>query len=303
MASSRKHATRAAPRSNSSGNGGSWSQIDVFRHDRITGETIRVSVASGGSEANSVSNQSKVSGDGNLVVFVSLAFNLIASDANGVSDIFLRDIAAGTTVRISDGSAGGDADLLSTEPTISRDGRFVAYTSNATNLVPLDTNAKSDVFVFDRTAQTTARVSVSTAGGEANNNSRGAALSRDGRFVSFLSTASNLVPNFTNNVFVRDVQSQTTLHPPSVASPISAKLSGDGRFLVEYASSQAMMISEAWSLPACSPRWREKTPTTSGLPRPPAPASPADDRVVAWVRRRCRAARRGRCARWPRRDR
>lgn len=112
-------------------------------------------------------------------------------------------------------------------PAISDDGRFVAFVTDQA-LVPEDTNNAFDIYLY-----------------EANNNSRGAALSRDGRFVSFLSTASNLVPHFTNNVFVRDVQSQTTLHPPSVASPISAKLSGDGRFLVEYASSQAMMISEA----------------------------------------------------------
>ncbi|HEY6175886.1 MAG TPA: Ig-like domain-containing protein [Kofleriaceae bacterium] len=244
--------------------GDSNGRKDVFRHDRVTGGTIRVSVASDGTQANNDSFTPEISGDGNLVVFASSAFNLVASDANGTSDIFVRDVAAGTTERISVGRAGGDADLDSTEPAISRDGHFVAFTSSATNLVDGDNNAHDDIFVRDRIAGTTTRVSVSTNGGEANSDSRIASISRDGRFVSFLSFANNLVPGTGSGTFVRDQLSQTTTVPPIAVPSTRAQLSGDGRFLVNYSSSLGVCIADrfgggnvrpgfaSWLLPAIS---------------------------------------------------
>lgn len=214
--------------------GDSNGKIDVFRYDRITREIVRISVASNGTQSNNNSFDPAISDDGNLVAFWSIAFNLVASDANGASDIFVRDVAAGTTERISVGTSGGDADLGSLDPVISSDGRFVAFTSSATNLVAGDGNGKDDIFVRDRIAATTTRVSVSTNGGEANDHSRSAAMSRDGRFVSFLSSASNLVPNTSSSLYVRDLQSVTTTRAPAPTFQQNGDLSGDGRFAVSY---------------------------------------------------------------------
>jgi Tol biopolymer transport system component len=207
--------------------------FDVFRHDRLTGETVRVSVATGGGQASGNSTDPRISDDGNLIAFTSSAFDLVANDANGASDIFVRDMAAGTTTRVSVSTTGGDADLPSTEPAISGDGHFVAFTSPATNLVAGDTNSVSDIFVRDLIAGTTARVSVSSTGGEANQPSTGASLSRDGQFVSFLSSATNLVAGASGTqVYVRDTQALTTIRTLASSTMTWARLSSDGRYLV-----------------------------------------------------------------------
>lgn len=219
---------------------------DVFRHDRMTGELVRVSVATGGGQASGQSIDPEISEDGGLVVFTSSAFDLIADDANGAPDIFVRDLTAGTTTRISVSTSGGDADLESEDPTISGDGRFVAFSSRGTNLVPGDTNNVQDVFVRDRVAGTTTRVSISSTGGEANQLSRRPSLSRDGRFVSFVSSATNLVTGAVtafsgSQLFVRDTQAQTTTWPVRVSSTSWGRLSGDGRYVVIFGSGGAIV--------------------------------------------------------------
>ncbi|HEX7839423.1 MAG TPA: Ig-like domain-containing protein, partial [Kofleriaceae bacterium] len=212
--------------------------LDVFRHDRLTGETVRVSVATGGGQASGSSVDPRISDDGNLIVFSSTAFDLVANDANGASDIFVRDVAAGTTTRVSLSITGGDADLPSTEPAISGDGRFVAFSSPATNLVAGDTNSVSDIFVRDLTAGTTTRVSVSSTGGQADKASTGASLSRDGRFISFLSSATNLVAGASGTqVYVRDTQALTTTRPLTTSTATWARLSSDGRYLTALGAS------------------------------------------------------------------
>jgi Tol biopolymer transport system component len=190
-------------------------------------------------------------------VFTSSAFDLVANDANGASDIFVRDIAAGTTSRVSVNLAGGDADLPSTSPAISGNGRFVAFSSPATNLVVGDTNNLSDIFVRDLVAGTTLRASVSTTGGEANRASSGASLSRDGRFVSFLSDATNLVAGgsgFLTQVYVRDTQAQaqTTTRPVSLSIVTWARLSGDGRYLATL-SQGGVLICDRFSAATSAP--------------------------------------------------
>ena len=220
--------------------GDSNANVDVFRHDRVTGETVRVSVATGGGQGTGASSDPRISDDGNRIVFTSTAFDLVGNDANGASDVFVRDLAAGTTTRVSVSSTGGDADLPSTEPAISGDGRFVAFSSAATNLVAGDANTVRDVFVRDLTAGTTTRISVGSTGGEANQASSGASLSSDGRFVSFLSSATNLVAGATGTtVYVRDTQASTTTHPPVTGSMLWAQLSSDGRYVASYASAGA----------------------------------------------------------------
>jgi Tol biopolymer transport system component len=208
---------------------------DVFRHDRVTGETIRVSVATGGGQGSGLSFDAEISEDGNLVVFTSGSFELVPDDVNGADDVFVRDIAAGTTTRASVGADGGDGELGSSDAAISGDGRFVAFTSRSSNLVPGDTNEFEDIFVRDRLAGTTTRVSVSSNGGEGDGESSRSSLSRDGRFVSFLSSSDNLVPgvNGFSTLFVRDVVGTTTTFG-GADSLSSARLSGDGRYAIFF---------------------------------------------------------------------
>jgi Tol biopolymer transport system component len=173
---------------------------DIFVHDRKTGTTERVSVDSAGNQGNSFSEGASVSRDGRFVAFTSVASNLVPGDTNGRSDIFIHDRKTGTTERVSVDSAGNQGNTSSFQPSISRDGRFVAFRSLASNLVPGDTNNNSDIFVHDRKTGITERVSVDSAGNQANDSSSEPSISRDGRFVAFQSFDSNLVPGDTNGV-------------------------------------------------------------------------------------------------------
>ena len=120
-------------------------------------------------------------------------------DTNGVADIFLRDLKAATTVRISVGPSGAEANAFSTSPSVSADGRFVAFQSDATNLVPGDTNGWADVFVYDRQTGAIERDSVTSTGAQISGQGLQPALSADGRFVAFHSSAPDVVPGDTNN--------------------------------------------------------------------------------------------------------
>src|SRR5437016_7692670 len=191
---------------------------DVFVHDRQTGTTERVSVASGGTQSNAASLGSALSADGRFVAFQSDATNLVAGDTNGATDVFVRDRQTGMTERVSVASDGTQANNVSSSPALSADGRFVAFQSDATNLVAGDTNGATDVFVHDRQTGATERVSVASGGGTQGNRNSGGffafpALSADGRLVAFQSAATNLVADDTNgatDVFVHDRQTGTT---------------------------------------------------------------------------------------------
>lgn len=177
-------------------------------------QTTRVSVGSGGIQANGASFFTPaVSRDGRLVVFRSQATNLVANDTNGLQEVFVHDRATATTTRVSVSSNGAQATGASFDPAIAADGRFVAFNSDATNLVTNDTNDRRDLFVRDLTTATTTRVSLSSGGAQANNGCGNPALSADGRFVAFSSSATNLVTNDTNatsDIFVRDRTTGTT---------------------------------------------------------------------------------------------
>jgi hypothetical protein len=186
---------------------------DVFVRDRFTGTTERVSVSTGGGQADDFSSLPSISGDGRYVAFHSLATNLVAGDTNGAMDVFVRDRQAGTTIRVSVSSAGLQGDGASDNPAISADGRYVAFRSLATNLVAGDTNATYDVFVRDLQTSTTERVSVTTGGAGGNLASYFPSISGDGRYVAFRSDSPNLVAgdvNMATDAFVRDRQLGTT---------------------------------------------------------------------------------------------
>jgi Tol biopolymer transport system component len=181
--------------------------VDVFVHDRLTGETRRINVSSEGTESNGWSWLAYISSDGFCAVFHSDASNLVLGDTNGLRDTFLHDRRSGETIRVSVVSADEQSNGASQWPSISADCRYVAFESNATNLVEGDTNGSVDTFVYDRATMTTTRVSVSSQGVEGDADSRYPYLSGDGRYVTFYSDASNLVPEDTNgatDVFVHD---------------------------------------------------------------------------------------------------
>ena len=170
--------------------------------------TSRVSVDSSGAEGNGNSfGPTAISADGRIVAFVSSATNLVAVDANGYGDVFVHDRLTGTTQRVSVDSSGAEANGESDDPAISADGRYVAFRSNASNLVAGDANGYGDVFVHDRLTGITERVSVDSSGAEGTDESYGPAIAADGQRVAFESYASNLVGGDTNqsgDVFVHD---------------------------------------------------------------------------------------------------
>jgi Tol biopolymer transport system component len=189
-------------------------QLDVFVHDRATGQTIRASVSSTEAQADAQSHSPSINASGRFVAFVSSASNLVPSDTNGTEDIFVRDLVEGTTERVSLRSNGAEANSSSTSVSISANGRWVAFASFASNLVRGDTNEHFDVFLHDRVTGRTRRVSVGFDERQANAPSTGPAVSRHGELVAFRSTATNLVPDDTNerqDVFVRDTSSGTTV--------------------------------------------------------------------------------------------
>jgi len=225
---------------------GDW---DVFVRDRLRRHTSRVNLSSRGEQGNvGAFGGVSISADGRYVAFESPAANLVPGDVIGTEDIFVRDRFAGRTTRVSVSSSGEPANNISFDPVISADGRYVAFNSHATNLVPGDTNAAPDVFVHDRFTGTTTRESVSGTGEQANGPSAaglasGLAISGDGRFVAFESSASNLVPADTNaadDIFVRDRRAGTTTRvsvssageQANAASFFGVSISRGGRYVV-----------------------------------------------------------------------
>ena len=215
---------------------------DVFLYDRQTGTTQRLSVTSDGSPSDGNSYNPSISADGRYVAFESIAGNLAADDTSGVSDIFIHDRVTGITERVSVSTAGSQADNGSFNPSLSADGQYVAFESDASNLVSGDTNGDRDIFVRDRQTGTTERLSVVYDGTQANNDSYDPSLSADGRIVAFMSNATNLVAGDTNSdsdIFVHDCHTDTT-ERVSIASAGSQadddssglSISGDGECIV-----------------------------------------------------------------------
>jgi Tol biopolymer transport system component len=235
--------------------GDSNNVTDIFVHDRVTGITRRVSVASDGTEANLISRRASISADGRYVAFASSASNLVGNDTNGegmnpeeLNDIFVHDLQSSTTTRVSVASDGTQGNNFSFSSSISADGRYVAFMSNASNLVTGDTNSTYDIFVHDRLTGTTHRISVASDGTQGNNSAWAPFISADGRYVAFASDTSNLVRDDTNNesdVFVHDLQSSTTTRVSVTSDGIqgnnisfSPSISADGRYVAfeSYAS-------------------------------------------------------------------
>jgi len=201
----------------------------------------RVSRSSSGMEGRGDSLAASISHDGRYVAFHSFSDNLSPDDANTHEDVFLKDRDTGVLELISATPEGRAGNRFSRNPMVSGNGRFVAFRSLASDLVVGDTNQRWDIFVRDRLAGTTERVSVSSSGEQANHNSLEPSISNDGRFVVFRSLASNLVEGDTNSradVFVHDRQSgQTAIlsaPPGDQANGHSSQpaISGNGQWIV-----------------------------------------------------------------------
>jgi Tol biopolymer transport system component len=220
---------------------GTW---DIFLRDRQTNKTTLVSVDSAGNPAKNDTDYSSfpaISADGRYVAFMSRSPDFVTGDTNGRRDIFVHDRQTGETTRVSVDSSGQQGDQDSWNPAISSDGRYVAFHSTATNLVPGDTNNFEDVFVHDRQTGETTRVSVDSAGNQGNGDSQKPAISADGRYVAFESRAVNIVQGDTSDtwdVFVHDRQTGETTqasvdsagNQANAASQFAA-ISADGRYV------------------------------------------------------------------------
>jgi Tol biopolymer transport system component len=236
---------------------------DIFVRDRDTDDddvfdepgevsTVRVSVASGGTEADSDSDSPSISADGRFVAFESYATNLVAGDTNGLFDVFLPDRDTDgdgvfdepgqvSTVRISVASGGTEGNGNSWGAAISADGRYVAFESEADNLVASDTNEYQDIFLRDWQYGVTTRISVSSSGTEGDGHSEAPSISFNGQYVAFVSWAYDLDPvcNYAaRHVFVRDWRTGET-SCVSLASDgtqgegdsWNPSISADGRFV------------------------------------------------------------------------
>ncbi|MGH2755245.1 MAG: TolB family protein [Actinomycetota bacterium] len=210
---------------------------DVFRHDRRTGETIRVSVDSAGREAavpilpdNTLvscstgppaSFEPAISRNGRYVAFTSIASNLVPGDTNLACDVFVHDVKLGHTERVSVHSDGSQAELdltrpqfppNSSDPSISASGRYVVFESVAPDLADEDKNGgNTDIFLHDRKTRTTTIVSLTEDGGPTNAGSLNAFINAGGRFVVYDSTATNILRDGNRpGVFLHDIRTKTT---------------------------------------------------------------------------------------------
>lgn len=212
---------------------------DIYLRDRKTGQTRRISLTSGGGQTqggfmHSGSGYPSISADGRYVAFASYATNLSAGDSNNDLDIFVRDVKAGTTRQVSVSSTGAHANGAATfdPPVISANGRYVAFASAASNLVPGDTNNAYDVFVRDLKTGTTRRVSLANNGAQPNNYSHFVTMSGNGRYVAFMSVATNMGPGSSSiysPLYIRDLQTGTTRTLTNATFP--AALNGTGQYL------------------------------------------------------------------------
>lgn len=228
-------------------------RYDIFVRDRQLRQTERISVSSNEDQANDNAFSASISADGRFIAFHSEASNLTSDDENYYSDVFVRDRQAGTTELVSVGNDGSQSNMTSRYPSISGDGRYVVFESDATNLVPGGTNGGYDIYVRDRQTHTTELISISYQGEEINYSSHFPSISSDGRYVVFESFA-NLTADDTNgsisDIFVRDRQTGTIeLASRSLAgisgndASLHASISNNGRYIT-YTSRASNIVED-----------------------------------------------------------
>ncbi|HTV02655.1 MAG TPA: hypothetical protein VMF13_19045 [Luteitalea sp.] len=215
--------------------------LDVFVRDLNAATTSRISVGPGGVQADDDSEDPAVSADGRFVTFTSKAANLspgaCAASLNHCRDVYVYDRQTATLERVTRGLQGAPPSLGAWEPHISGSGRFVVFASHADNLVPGDTNDAPDIFLVDRTVGSTTRVSVGAGGSQSTHltltrQASSPVVSDDGRFIAFVSTASNLAPGGANTgcrVVGADVCPEVYLHDRGDGSTIRVSVNTAGQ--------------------------------------------------------------------------
>jgi Tol biopolymer transport system component len=203
---------------------------DIFVYDRSNQSIRRVSVASDGSQAAACScswpdtcngceyhwlnSHPSISADGRFIAFTSFSYNFVGGDVPDTPDVFIHDQQTGTTTIVSHASDGNLGNADSSEPCISNDGNFIAFSSKASNLIAEDWNNQQDVFLWQRDSSNLSRVSVATDGTEGNLTSTDPVISEDGALIAFTSGASNLVSADANgpvyDIFLRNMSQGTT---------------------------------------------------------------------------------------------
>jgi Tol biopolymer transport system component len=228
-------------------------RLNVYLRDRASGSTTLVSMnAAGTGGGNGDSIPTAISTNGRYACFESAASDLISDDTNGLTDVFVRDMASNTTYLVSIALGGASGNGACRGSTMTPDGRYVAFVSTATNLVAGDTNGIADVFLRDLQAGTTALASVGALSTNAYDVSSSEApdISVDGRYVSFYSSATNLGSGTSNGteIYVRDITGGTTIWAStnartllgtSVAYSYNQATSADGKFIAFETSSNA----------------------------------------------------------------
>lgn len=218
--------------------------VDIFIYDRIAQSMERVSVASNNTQANSHNFSPSVSADGRFVTFYSISSNLVSGDNNRAVDVFVRDRTTGETRMISTNANGNPGNMASWQPVISANGQYIAFSSNASNLVAGDSNNVQDIFLYEMATGNIAMVSKDNSGTPGNALSAYPAISASGDYVVFESDATNLVSNDGNgqtDIFVADVphSSVTRISVTTDGGDINApayqpRISQDGRFISYY---------------------------------------------------------------------
>jgi Tol biopolymer transport system component len=230
--------------------GGSRLRDQVYVRDLGLGEVWRVSQSGAGEPGNAASRFIRLSGDGTVVAFVSAATNLVEDDTNGAEDVFVHYLHSRETVRVSVTSIGEQADGASYGPSLSRDGRFVAFASEATNLAARDTNGVADVFVRDAVEGRTERISLAAGGRETSAPSDAPAITAQGRFVAFSSESDDIVlgdHNGERDVFLHDRSTGRTVLASVVAGDGGANGPSDNPVASEDGS-QVAFVSRASNL-------------------------------------------------------
>jgi Tol biopolymer transport system component len=193
-------------------------KTDVYVHDMATGDTTRISVGPGGVEGNGGSFSPSLSADGRFVAYWSNASDLVADDTNKTGDVFVFDRDDGGTTRVSIAQDGTQGDGMSSDPSISPDGRYVTFWSAATNLVPDDTNGKRDIFLVDRNNGTVTRVSVADDGTQGDGDSFSPNVNGGGALVAFDSASRTLVAG-DHKTKGSDIFLHTDDTPPGATPP------------------------------------------------------------------------------------
>jgi hypothetical protein len=229
-------------------------QADVFCHDRQTGVTSLVSLSNTTGQTFTPRGNPEISDDGNHIAFDSAALDLVATDTNGWNDVFVWSRLTNSVSLVSVAGSGTQGNQQSLEASISTDGRFVVFTSYASNFVPGD-NSSSDIFMKDRQTGQLTWCSPGLGGAIGNQFSQTPSISGDGRFVTFFSASTNLVTGDTNgvwDVFAYDLALATMVRASVTTSGAQAssqssggRISADGRCVAFHSSASNLVVPDA----------------------------------------------------------